>query len=136
MDDYVEYLSWCSNRRLSTKNPIGEHRRSWDEEELNRRLGDRLAELRREQKVTQAALEYCLEKTKGYISHCETAERRIGVAEFLRICFALDVDPRKVLRDVWQPRLRPTRYSSYTDRRGVAKRNAAEQHQSKDEQVE
>lgn len=49
--------------------------------------------------MTQRDLGKKLKKPQSWIYNCETANRRVDVAEFVRWCRACDVDPAAAMRD-------------------------------------
>lgn len=56
-----------------------------------------LREAREEAGITQVALAKRLRKYQSYVAKYESAERRLDVIEFIRICRVLTLEPTKVI---------------------------------------
>lgn len=59
----------------------------------HKRVGEALAEVRRQQNVTQQELAALLEKPQSFVSAYEAGQRRVDLLEFIRIMEVLRVDP-------------------------------------------
>lgn len=63
-----------------------------------------LRNLREQVGVTQRDLAERLRKPQSWVARCETAGRRVDVAEWVEWCFACGVDPKNALDDLVQRR--------------------------------
>ena len=63
-----------------------------------------LRELREAAGLTQRDLAKRLSKPQSWVARCETAARRVDVAEWVEWCFGCSTDPREALADLVQKR--------------------------------
>jgi transcriptional regulator with XRE-family HTH domain len=59
---------------------------------------EQLVRARKAARITQAALAEMLGRPQSFVAKYESRERRLDVAEFIRIARALGADPYKMLR--------------------------------------
>jgi len=59
-----------------------------------------IAKAREEAGLSQRALSARLHEVNNYIQRIESGQRDVGVAEFIRIAYAIGVDPCELLRAV------------------------------------
>jgi len=65
------------------------------DEPRHKKLQATLKELRKSQKVTQQELAEHLGKPQSFVSKYESGEQNIDVIQFVDICLALNLDPKK-----------------------------------------
>jgi ribosome-binding protein aMBF1 (putative translation factor) len=63
-----------------------------------------LRELREKAGLTQRDLAHRLRKPQSWVARCETAARRVDVAEWVEWCFGCGVDTKVALADLVQRR--------------------------------
>jgi hypothetical protein len=81
-----------------------------------------LRHLRERATLTQRALGQRLRRPQSWIYNCETANRRVDVAEFAQWCRACEVDPIAALRELLEGRGASRTGSHGTAGKGAAKR--------------
>ncbi len=59
-----------------------------------------MVEARQKAKVTQHELARRLDKPQSFVSKYERCERRLDVAQFIRIARALEIDPIRLMRRI------------------------------------
>lgn len=59
-----------------------------------------LIKLRESVGLTQRGLADRLKRPQSWVARCETANRRVDIAEWLEWCFGCDVDPNAALADL------------------------------------
>lgn len=64
------------------------------------RVPDHLRELRERRRLTQRDLAELLRKPQSWVARCESAARRVDVAEWLEWCIACATDPKEALDDL------------------------------------
>lgn len=63
-----------------------------------------LREMRERAGLTQRDLAIRLKKPQSWVARCETAGRRVDVAEWVEWCYGCGIDPKKSLDDLSQRR--------------------------------
>ncbi len=75
----------------------------WAQHEPSYRAVPRLLRsLRENAEMTQRELGAKLRKPQSWVHNCETANRRVDIAEFALWCRACGVDPRRAFADLLQ----------------------------------
>lgn len=67
---------------------------------IYRKVPEYLRIIRTRAGLTQRELAQKVQKTQWWVARNETGSRRVDVAEFVRICTACSVDPKKALDDL------------------------------------
>lgn len=75
-----------------------------------------LRKLREEAELTQRALGERIGRPQSWVQKCETAERRVDVAEFILWCGGCGVEPAEALRSLGKLLPQSSRPSRGTDR--------------------
>lgn len=71
-----------------------------DEEDIKRRFGGRLHELRRRRGLSQEQLASLAGMDRTYVSSCERGARNISLVNIGKLATALAVEPSELLRPV------------------------------------
>jgi ribosome-binding protein aMBF1 (putative translation factor) len=64
---------------------------------IYRKVPAHLRELREKAGLTQRDLSERLKKPQSWVARCETAARRVDVAEWVEWCFGCGIDPKTAL---------------------------------------
>jgi transcriptional regulator with XRE-family HTH domain len=69
------------------------------EEQIQKRFGERIRELRKKKQLSQEALALVCDLDRTYIGGVERGERNISLINIYRIAEALGVDPKELFND-------------------------------------
>jgi ribosome-binding protein aMBF1 (putative translation factor) len=64
---------------------------------IYRKIPTHLRELRESAALTQRELAKRLKKPQSWVARCETADRRVDIAEWLEWCHGCGIDPKNAL---------------------------------------